>query len=82
MQDFTVASSSNGCTVLKADIKEIGNSSENRVETSPAAAAGQICELGTDGRLTVEWADGCRSQCFPHQLYLVSDEVCNVAFIT
>lgn len=39
-------------------------------------AAGQIYEVGIDGRLTVEWVDGSRSKCSPHQLYLVSDEVC------
>ena len=41
-------------------------------------AAGQIYEVGIDGRLTVEWVDGSRSKCLSHQLYLVSDEVRSV----
>jgi hypothetical protein len=40
-----------------------------------ATAAGQVCELGIDGYITIQWADGSRSKCLPHQLYLVSDEV-------
>jgi hypothetical protein len=51
------------------------------ITVNPAVAAGQIYEIGTDGRLTVEWADGSRTKCFPHQLYLVSDEVCMTAII-
>jgi len=38
-------------------------------------AVGQICGIHKDGQLDVLWADGSRSTTYPHQLYVVTDEV-------
>ena len=38
-------------------------------------AAGQVCELGKDGRLQIRWADGTHSNNYPQELYLIGDEV-------
>jgi len=79
-QDY-VAESSSGCDAGSSsenspasmlDSTTVANGTDN---TNAPVAAGQIYEVGIDGQLTVEWVDGSRSKCSPHQLYLVSDEV-------
>ena len=38
-------------------------------------AAGQVKELGCDGRMLIEWVDGTHSHCYPQELFLMGDEV-------
>ena len=38
-------------------------------------AAGQVYELGTDGRLLIRWADESQSYCYPQEVYLIGDDV-------
>ena len=40
-----------------------------------SAVAGQVYELGTDGRILVQWADGKQSHCYPQDIYLIDSEV-------
>lgn len=36
---------------------------------------GAVVRLDCDGYMTVRWADGCESQCYPGQLMLVANMV-------
>lgn len=36
---------------------------------------GSVVELHCDGLMSIKWADGCLSQCYPEQLLLVGNMV-------
>lgn len=38
-------------------------------------AVGSVVELHCDGLMSIKWADGCVSQCYPEQLLLVGNMV-------
>lgn len=38
-------------------------------------AVGQIFEMDANGHLVVKWADGCISQCYPQEVYIISEDV-------
>jgi len=77
---YQETSGSDGAVVGKTDITDDGSMSEAAPSppVPPAMslpAAGQICGIHTNGQLDVLWVDGSRSTTYPHQLYVVGDEV-------
>ncbi|CAG5128168.1 unnamed protein product, partial [Candidula unifasciata] len=46
---------------------------------TPLQAVGQIFEMDANGHLVVKWADGSISQCYPQEVYIISEDMDDVS---
>ncbi|GFN78191.1 ubiquitin-conjugating enzyme e2 o, partial [Plakobranchus ocellatus] len=56
-------------------VVRVGGFENLPTDSGPASqAVGQIFELDPNGHLIIKWANGSISQCFPQEVFIVSDE--------
>ena len=78
---YQETSNNDSAAVAKTDSTNSGSTSEIAAasdgvpQANSLPSVGQICGIHMNGQIDVLWVDGSRSSTYPHQLYVVGDEV-------